>query len=63
VTNDWAHICTQPNDPFTLDLKDSPWWIVGGSFIMLFGFKGPQPQIRGWFGCGLPIRVFLCYIL
>jgi hypothetical protein len=24
MTNDGVHICIQPNDPFTLELKDSP---------------------------------------
>jgi hypothetical protein len=61
--NDGAYICTWPNDPFTLELKDSPWWTIGGSSIMLFGFKGPQPRIGGQFGCGVLVRVFLCYVL
>jgi hypothetical protein len=39
--SDGVHICTRPNDHFTLELKDSPWWIVGGGFIMLFGFREP----------------------
>ncbi len=63
MINYGAHTCTWLNDPFTLELKDSPWWIVSGNSIMLFGFKGLQPQIGGWFGCGVPVRVFLCYVL
>jgi hypothetical protein len=44
VVNDGAHIYTQPNDPFILELKDSPWWIVGGSFIMLYISRDLNPK-------------------
>jgi hypothetical protein len=33
------------------------------SFVMVFGLGGPRPSIRGRFGCGLPFKVFLCYVL
>ncbi len=63
MINDGVHTCTWPNDFLNLELKDSPWWIANNSSIMLFGFKGPQPHIGGWFGCGVQVRVFLCYVL
>jgi hypothetical protein len=33
------------------------------SFMILFGLRGLQPQRRGQFGCGVPFKVFLCYVL
>ncbi len=32
-----------------------------GSSIMLSRLEGPYPQIGGWFGCGVPFRVLMCY--
>ncbi len=61
--NNGAHICTRLNDPFTLELKDSPWWIANGSFIMLFNFRGLQPQIGGQFGCNVLVRVCFCCVV
>jgi len=33
------------------------------SSMMLFGLGdlNPQPHTRGWFECGVPFKVFLCY--
>jgi hypothetical protein len=44
-------------------MKDSPWWIVGGNYLVSFGFRGFQPQIWGYFGCGVLVRVFLCCVV
>ncbi len=64
MTNDGAHICTRPSGPFVLEPKCSSMVdFQQVSFIMLFGLGGPQPQIGGWFECGVPFRVFLCYVL
>ncbi len=64
MINNGVHICTQPNDPFTLKLKYSPWWSVGDYLaIMLSGFKGIHSQIGGRFGCGVLVRLFLCHVL
>jgi len=31
--------------------------------VELHSLRGPQPQIRGRFECGVPFRVYLCYVL
>ncbi len=33
------------------------------NFMMLSNLGEPQSQIRGRFGCGVPFKVLLCYVL
>jgi hypothetical protein len=56
VTNDGARIYTRPNNPFTLELKDSSIVDYLGNFVLFSSLGGPQTQIWGWFGCGVPSR-------
>jgi hypothetical protein len=63
ATNDGAHIFTQLNDPFVFKPKYSSMAYYLGSFVVLFGLGGPQPHIGGRFGCGVPFKVLVCYVL
>jgi hypothetical protein len=63
MTNDEAQICTQLNDLLTLELKDSSMVDCLSNLVVLFSTRGPHPQIRGQFGCGVPFKVLMCYVL
>jgi hypothetical protein len=41
---DGAHICTQPNDPFTLEPRDSSMVHCLGSSVMLFNLGVFSPR-------------------
>jgi hypothetical protein len=56
-----VHICTRPNDPFTLEPKDSSMVDYPGNFIMLFNLGGPQPQKGGW--CTIQVVSVLCVVI
>jgi hypothetical protein len=30
---------------------------------MLFALGGPQPQIGGWLGCGVPFSISMLYVV
>jgi hypothetical protein len=39
------------------------WWISNKYLYDVIWFKVTLAIDRGWFGCGVPFRVFLCYVL